>query len=94
MCEENYINSPELEGEFPIDPKTVSQYTGLTDKNGRKTKYKDLTIDDFVIKWDKYYCRYVGHYVKKEYIYNSLLFESNTSIEVIGNIFDNPDYCK
>lgn len=36
LCDENYINSPELEGEFLIDTETVCQYTGLTDKNGRK----------------------------------------------------------
>ena len=29
LSNENHINSPELEGEFLIDPKTVCQYTGL-----------------------------------------------------------------
>ena len=29
LCAENYINSPGLESEFLVDPKTVGQYTGL-----------------------------------------------------------------
>ena len=86
-----------------IAPETVCQYTGLTDKNGRKIfegdivkavykpKDEDLTMDDFVIKWDKYYCKFVGHYMKKENVYNPLLFGSQNSFEVIGNIFDNTE---
>ena len=89
-----------------VDPETVCQYTGLTDKNGRKIfegdivkaiykpKDKDLAIDDFIIKWDKYYCKFVGYYVGKENVYNPLLFGSQTSFEVIGNSFDNPDLLK
>ena len=89
-----------------VDPKAVCQYTGLTDKNGRKIfegdivraiykpKDKDLAIDDFIIKWDKYYCKFVGYYVGKENVYTPLLFGSQTSFEVIGNSFDNPGLLK
>jgi len=91
---------------FEVDKETVCQYTGLTDKNGMKIfegdivkaiynpKDKDLAIDDFIIKWDKYYCKFVGYYVGKENVYNPLLFGSQTSFEVIGNSFDNPDLLK
>lgn len=89
-----------------VDPETVCQYTGLTDKNGRKIfegdivkaiykpKDEDLTTDDFIIKWDKYYCKFVGYYARKENVYNPLLFGSQISFEVIGNIFDNPELLK
>lgn len=86
-----------------VEKETVCECTGLEDKNGRKIfegdivkaiykpKDEDLTTDNFVIKWDKYYCKYVGYYTNKENVYNPLLFGSQTSFEVIGNIFDNPE---
>lgn len=99
------FNDNDVNGRFddPVEvyPETVCKYTGLTDKNGRKIfendivraiykpKGEDLTVDDFIIKWDKYYCGYVGYYAEKENLYNPLLFGSRTSFEVIGNIFDN-----
>lgn len=44
-----------------VDPKTVCQYTGLTDKNGRKNESRGLYLS------------------------------RNETVEVIGNIFDNPE---
>lgn len=33
LCNNDYINSPELEGEFLVDPETICACTGLSDKN-------------------------------------------------------------
>lgn len=60
LSDKNYINSPELEGEFLIDEKTVCQYTGLTDKNGEKIFEGDIVRDIFepsivgIVKYGKY----------------------------------------
>lgn len=73
-----------------IDPKTVGQYIDLTDKNGKKifegdiVKYKNNSpckigyIDSqFVMMWKNIYRNF-------EQVYDD-------EIEVIGNIYDNPE---
>lgn len=68
---------------FAINPITLCQYTGLTDKNGKKIWENDL----------------LGHKLNRVEFLNgtycingdrSLFFEANTN-EVIGNIFDNQE---
>ena len=60
LCNGNHIYSPESEGEFLIDPETVCQYTGLTDKNGRKIFEGDAVRDVFnasvvgIVRYGKY----------------------------------------
>lgn len=90
LCDENYINSPELEGEFLIDPETVCQYTGLTDKNGRKIFEGDIIED---IDYGYMRCMYKGGtfiwYNEKGFGIKFMTYIP--TIEVIGNIFDNPE---
>ena len=76
----------------PIIPETVGQFTGLTDKNGKKIFEEDI----IEVSENKNHKQRVlvffekGHFVVNHYAIN-LLCERNLLSEVIGNIHDNPE---
>lgn len=78
-----------------IDPETVCQYTGLTDKNGKKIFEGDIVNHDMsgAIGTVKWYCEdYAGWCVDDIYIgEQQFTDEMWNECEVIGNIFDNPE---
>ena len=83
-----------------VDPETVCQYTGLTDKNGKKIfegdilsgkKYCDwgqggeYEPDKCIIEWNEEHAAFDPVYWWEGYNHDLKHYE------VVGNIFDNPE---
>ena len=90
--EENmYFNDVE------IDPETVCQYTGLKDKNGKRIWENDIVSGYFNHKKITGFIKYGSnavYYIEREGSYGIHLDNSEDWLEVIGNIFDNPELLK
>ena len=87
-------------GFYKVIPETVGQYTGLTDRNGRKIFEGDIVVfadffDDKIHRGVVYWCDSAFWFdctetEGDEGIY-SLAYISANILEVIGNIYDNPE---
>ena len=83
-----------------VDPKTIGQFTGPTDKNGKKvfegdicqTKGKPL-IDEkpFVVVWNDYYSGFYWENLDNPRETDMFTETVADLTEVIGNIHDNPE---
>jgi len=78
-----------------VVPKTVGQFTGLTDNNGIKIYEGDILATEkrdvmFIIIWDRFSCGFKF----KDNFDGCLLnidLKALRKIEVIGNVHDNPE---
>lgn len=74
-----------------VDPETVSQYTGTTDKNGKKIYEGDIIeIRGYVYccRWDEGNLEFMLANKKENF---GMGYAASSRMNVIGNVHDNPE---
>lgn len=86
-----YQVEPEV-NKYPVYADSIGQYTGLTDKNGRKIFEGDILIwgfEIYVITYIEEYGQFLGTNGEAKYE-----ITPTDDAEVIGNVHDNPELLK
>ena len=87
-------NHSQLEHAHGVDPETIGQYTGLTDKNGTKIFEGDILKTKcgiYVCFWDDCNFEFGIKNNKEGY---GIAYMPLKDLKVIGNIHDNPELLK
>lgn len=99
-----YQTEPEFH-KFAVYTETLGQFTGLTDKNGKKIfegdivrrfNSKEQEVMRYAVKWNTDCCMFV---LMSEYTYlgeydSDFTVFYGEDLEVVGNIHDNPELLK
>jgi len=88
---------------YKVDPETVGQFTGITDKNGTKIFEGDIIVRNIFGWIRKYKCKWSTCYERFQFVgidtvvsiyvedITDILKTYKTGIEIVGNIHDNPE---
>lgn len=84
---------------YEVEPETLCQYTGLKDKNGNRIWENDIvrienSVDEGVGNIEFYGGMWYVDGEPSNSLYDILEYDDIAEIEVIGNIFDNPELMK
>lgn len=98
ICDNLVIDDKQFVDTIPItysvDPETVGQYTGMTDKNGRKifegdTVWNSYDEDYGKVEWDNDMAKFIITFSTFTVDFDNVYGEE---LEIDGNVYDNPEH--